>query len=193
MQRNLETQTRPEVTPFLNTQTAASSHLLFVRPFAEIRLKKNPDGVYRGNFASLCGHISVFASNRKGEVSQDMRYPICLIRHLFLNRPHLHSLPRSIHKNTNCKRRLGPRGGKTRLFRVEPHELVCVWADPCRASASREMWLILSCGLGPQTCFYSSHGPLDYGERLDLQMGFIDTEVWIKESQRALPAIGRYC
>lgn len=34
----------------------------------------------------------------KGEVSQDMRYPICPIRHLFLNRPHLHSLPRSIHK-----------------------------------------------------------------------------------------------
>lgn len=42
----------------------------------------------------------------KGEVSQDMRYPICLIRHLFLNRPHLHSLARSIHKNTDCKRRL---------------------------------------------------------------------------------------
>lgn len=98
LQRNLETQTRPEVTPFLNTQTAASSRTSCLC-VAQLNKKQKPDGVYRANFASLFGDICMFAPNQpKGEVSQDMRYPICLIRHLFLNRPHLHSLPRFIHK-----------------------------------------------------------------------------------------------
>lgn len=51
-----------------------------------------------------------------------MRYPICLIRHLFLNRPHLHSPPRSIHKNTPYKRRLAPKHMRLRLFAVDNRE-----------------------------------------------------------------------
>lgn len=101
LQRNLETPARPEVTPFINTRSAASSRIFCLcvaqKKQTSKKKKKNHWAAIARTFA-LFLVTSVCLSLTEGEVSQDVRYPICLIRHLFLNRPHLHSLPRSIHK-----------------------------------------------------------------------------------------------
>lgn len=67
-----------------------------------------------------------------------MRYPICLIRHLFLNRRHLHNLSRSIHKkqHEDWKRPffLNPICAKdcAQLLGGLAQRRACVFQDPIR-------------------------------------------------------------
>lgn len=79
-------------------------------------------------YVRVCARVCECLLPTEGEVSQDMRYPICPIRHLFLNRPHLHNLPRSIHKNTNGKRTASEKSRRAPL-------VVAWWALKYRIAA----------------------------------------------------------
>lgn len=96
LQRNLETQTRLEVTPFINTQTGASSRIVLSESCPAFALFLN-NGVCTG-FSPCYLVTSVRLLPTEGgsltgyEIS-DMPHPPSLSQS-----PHLHSLPRSIHK-----------------------------------------------------------------------------------------------
>lgn len=186
MQRNLETQTRPEVTPFINTQTAARSRtfLCLCVVQSQKREREKPYGVYRGNFRLVVWPHLCVCFQPKGEVSQDMRYPICLIRHLFLNRPHLHSLPRSIHKkNTDCKRRLALKKIRPVFLLESSHMHSCpsvsIFADrrSCRCVLRNEANIEPYNVQGPQTCLYGigTHRPA--WKRSKLKISFTGNEL----------------
>lgn len=86
MQRNLETQTRPEVTPFINTQTAAGiTHLLFVRRCVRKKRererrreggkKEKACGVYRGYLATSVCLLPTEGGSLTGYEISDMPHP----------------------------------------------------------------------------------------------------------------------
>lgn len=158
-QRNLATQTRLEVTPFINTQTAASSRTICLSAVQLLKKRR----CLHWFFVVIWSHLCV-CFQPKGEVSQDMRYPICLIRHLFLNRPHLHSLPRSIHKKYRLETTACPGWRKQEEMRLCLFDssrfspFVLFQADTGIRSLMRNVYRAAE-RVGPQTCLYGTRGP----------------------------------